>query len=117
MCHRSAEDEELGEEGDLATIDKVRLVIRRLTGAEVGPLSPFDAVGLDSFGISGLLGVLRSTFPHAKKLRAGEFFDLQNVAGLVRRLDELELADQGSQGNQKGQRVPLLQAVSDVSGA
>lgn len=72
------------------TLYQVQKVIRDLTGTEAMPESSLDAIGLDSFGVSALVGVLRLSFSFTRNLRVADVRKLQNVQSLVDHLDDLE---------------------------
>lgn len=65
------------------TLQLVLTEIRRLTGTPVRPHTPLAATGLDSFGASALLGVLRTSFPQASSLRPASLAELGTVAALA----------------------------------
>jgi len=77
---------ETSEGGD--TLQIVLVELRRLTGTSVRPDTSLATTGLDSFGASALLGVLRSSFPQASSLRPASLSELGTVAALASFLEQ-----------------------------
>jgi len=57
----------LDSEGDDGSVGAVSIAIRRLTGTTVTRTSDLTAIGLDSFGVAALLGILRTSVPGARE--------------------------------------------------
>jgi len=74
--------------GSFGALGDVQRSIRRLTSASTTPDTALESVGLDSFGLSALLGVLRATpYPAAKKLRLATLQELGTVGALANFLE------------------------------
>eukprot|EP00929_Paragymnodinium_shiwhaense_P079628 TRINITY_DN41518_c0_g1_i1.p1 TRINITY_DN41518_c0_g1~~TRINITY_DN41518_c0_g1_i1.p1 ORF type:complete len:1043 (-),score=197.89 TRINITY_DN41518_c0_g1_i1:273-3401(-) len=84
-----------GEEpgASVLPLERVQLLIRKLTGQEVALGDKLDALGLDSFGAAALVAQLRSHFPRARELNVAVLQDLETVGALVAFLEggKLEL--------------------------
>jgi len=74
--------------GSFGALGDVQRSIRRLTSASTTPDTALESVGLDSFGLSALLGVLRATpYPAARKLRLATLQELGTVGALANFLE------------------------------
>jgi len=69
-----------------STLEKVQDAVKGLTGADVTPETPILECGLDSFGTSALLGIIKPKFP-GLRLTPLEIYSLQNIQALVDRID------------------------------
>mmetsp|Transcript_102546 Transcript_102546/g.289611 ORF Transcript_102546/g.289611 Transcript_102546/m.289611 type:complete len:1144 (-) Transcript_102546:47-3478(-) len=87
-------------EQELSTLEQVAKTVKGLTGADVDASTPILECGLDSFGTSALVGMLRPKFP-GLRISPLEVYQLENVGALVKRIDE----DQG--------RLAMGQASAD----
>lgn len=75
-----------GVDEDASTLVKVIHAIQGLTGADVDGATPLTDCGLDSFGTSALVGVLRAKIPGVR-LSPIRMYQLQTVAEVA---DEIE---------------------------
>ena len=83
---------ELVKPGD-SNLAVLQHAILTVTGAELDPASSLHFVGLDSFGTSALIGLLRTQLPHARHLTVAKIYELGTVAKLARHLSADEHAE------------------------
>mmetsp|Transcript_46518 Transcript_46518/g.108440 ORF Transcript_46518/g.108440 Transcript_46518/m.108440 type:complete len:1166 (-) Transcript_46518:152-3649(-) len=80
FCCGNSQDEEQ------TSLEKVVDAVKGLTGADVGPDTPILECGLDSFGTSALLGIIKPKFP-GLTLTPLEMYSLPNIQSLADRID------------------------------
>mmetsp|Transcript_14342 Transcript_14342/g.26347 ORF Transcript_14342/g.26347 Transcript_14342/m.26347 type:complete len:1169 (-) Transcript_14342:90-3596(-) len=92
------------------TLEKVVEAVKGLTGADVGPDTPILECGLDSFGTSALLGIIKPKFP-GLNLTPLEMYSLPHIQSLVDRIDaDLEARERST----SSARQPLIQSSCDA---
>eukprot|EP00397_Hematodinium_sp_SG-2012_P003350 GEMP01003358.1.p1 GENE.GEMP01003358.1~~GEMP01003358.1.p1 ORF type:complete len:1103 (+),score=182.76 GEMP01003358.1:82-3390(+) len=77
-------------DGDASMLAKVVHSIRSLTGTDCDEDTDMENIGVDSFGMVALVGILRSQIPHAKNLAPARLYDFKTVGQLVAALEALE---------------------------
>jgi len=79
---------------ELSTLLKIADAIKGLTGADVDATTPLMECGLDSFGTSALVGILRPKFPGVS-INPLQVYDLGTVGALADTIDA-QLCAEGS---------------------
>jgi acyl carrier protein len=87
---------ELGEvEEGSDSLAKIARAIADLTGSDVTASTPLSECGLDSFGASSLVGVLKARLP-GLRLQPRHVYELETVGELARFIDDLYGGDTSS---------------------